>query len=487
MPRMKAKQCSARTRELDWRSTSAILLDEKNTNGSVGDVIASNIDINEMPPLANTHMIAFILESISKGYASASYSRRRNLYSAYGIAPPALSRIYPQRHFSSPATSLGSRHCLAINFGTVLSIPSASDVHIVAYSTSVDPALKTIQTTAMDPVVMQNASIFSIVVYIGTAHLALHCIKYVKWRHTFNIQRGLQIHSLMALAIIFSALYCIGNQLMLYDVCTSNTYCTQFANFLYAFGDCIGSASIGWAYLLRLRVMTVNNEPMYAWLFVFGIAPIVYGTNDVCFILSTYGVISTAESWYLNFIFNLALEINLICLHVLMMFRLRSLDNSSRTLRASAPPRTQMNQKRGSTVGHLEGRDEVKREGVLLLIAIAAELALYVGFQVYTQYDATGLIGNAVCIFLWVLDIFLFCVVNNHVTKIIKKSSSSSSEGSTSLKARTTKYKRQWNDFGKESFWCWQASRGEASRGRVVKAKAMNNRERYGANAQLSK
>ncbi|KAI9190571.1 uncharacterized protein BJ171DRAFT_584950 [Polychytrium aggregatum] len=363
-----------------------------------------------------------------------TYSRRRNLYSAYGIAPPALSRIYPQRHFSSPATSLGSRHCLAINFGTVLSIPSASDVHIVAYSTSVDPALKTIQTTAMDPVVMQNASIFSIVVYIGTANLAFHCTKYVKWRHAFNIQRGLQIHSLMALATIFSALYCIGNQLMLYDVCTANTYCTQFANFLYAFGDCIGSASIGWAYLLRLRVMTVNSEPMYAWLFVFGIAPIVYGTNDVCFILSTYGVISTAESWYLNFIFNLALEINLICLHVLMMFRLRSLVNSARVLRSSAPSRTLTSQSRSSTTGRFESRDEVKREGATLIVAIATELALYVGFQVYTQYDATGLIGNAVCIFLWVLDIFLFCVVNQYITKIIKRSSATTmSEGSASV------------------------------------------------------
>ncbi|KAI9208528.1 uncharacterized protein BJ171DRAFT_471557 [Polychytrium aggregatum] len=284
-------------------------------------------------------------------------------------------------------------------------------------------AIKPSASLAMSTSILQRAEIFAFVVYIIAANLALHCTKFVKWERALDLRQGLQIHSFMALTILFSALYCIASQLLMFDPCTSDPGCSQLASYMFAVSDSVGSTSIGWAYILRLRVMTLNNEPMYAWLFLFGLMPLAYSVNDIYFILSTYGVISSAQSAYYNFVFNLALEINIGCLHILMMYRLYHLNASIRILRTGSSRTTSASDSTGRQSDDIES---VQREGIVLIVAIATELALYLGFQVYTQFDSTGLIGNAVCVFLWVFDTFIFCVVNGFIARLIKLSTSRS-------------------------------------------------------------
>ncbi|KAI9202488.1 uncharacterized protein BJ171DRAFT_584139 [Polychytrium aggregatum] len=278
----------------------------------------------------------------------------------------------------------------------------------------------------MDPSVLQDAQIFAFFTYLAAASLAIHSTNFVKWDRVFKIRQGLQIHTLMALATVFSCFFCVGIMGQMFGPCANDWTCTQLASFLFALGDCVGSASIGWSYVLRLRVMTLNNEPTYPWLFIFGIMPIIYGVNDLYFLLMIYGITSWDVSTYYQFVFNMGLEANLVCLHALMMYRLYQLNSSVKLLHGSS---------RASTTSQKPGRrtdfESAQQEGKVLIAAIATELIVYLIFLIFSIYDPTQTIGYAVTAFFWVVDIYLFCVVNNFIAKLIKLSAGRSTSEET--------------------------------------------------------
>ncbi|KAI9190774.1 uncharacterized protein BJ171DRAFT_606379 [Polychytrium aggregatum] len=267
----------------------------------------------------------------------------------------------------------------------------------------------------------------------AAATLAIHSTKFVKWNRVFSIRQGVQIHTLMGLATVFSCFFCVSNLAQLFSPCATNWTCTQFGSFLFALGDCIGSGSIGWAYVLRLRVMTINNKPTYPWLFIFGIMPIVYGVNDLYFLLMIYGITSWEVSTYYQFVFNMALEANLICLHGLMMYRLHQLNNSVKLFQRSAGGASTANaanaaNRKPNRNAEFQG---AQQEGKALIAVIAIELVTYLASLVFSMNDPTQTIGNAIATFIWVFDIYLFCVVNTFIAKLLKFSSGRSTSDST--------------------------------------------------------
>ncbi|KAI9183777.1 uncharacterized protein BJ171DRAFT_593757 [Polychytrium aggregatum] len=286
----------------------------------------------------------------------------------------------------------------------------------------------------MDSQTLQDAQIFTFFVCIVTICFSTRTLKSVKWKEAFNVRRGPQIHTMMALAIICVALCCTGYLLMLYDPCYSNPVCYQLVNFLYALGDGVGSAATGWAFLLRLRAMNTTNEPTSNWLFLLGIMPIAYIANDVCFILSTFGVISLAQLWTNSVGFGLALEANLVCLHLLMIYRLYSLRFSIRTIGRQT---TSKGQPSGATNMSAEKIKALEREGLTLVAAIAAEIVVAIVCIVYSEHDPTGLIGTVICIFIWAVDMYLFCAIDSYVTNLIESSGGVSGRSSVSAQSQT--------------------------------------------------